>query len=249
MKPFEFLAACLLVLVSTSASGKSREATPAALSRTGQINLGLAQSYLAENRLEDALARAKKAVASDPNYGETHALLGLVYTRIGQLDMAGPEFESALRLAPNSGSILNAHAVWLCEQSQFDRADAEFQRALADPFYASPAQANFNAGRCAQKAGRLPTAETYLRQALEKSPNDPDVLLMLARVELLQGQWLEARAFVQRRLALGATAEGLGLAAKIEDVAGNTAAASRYRQQLSEQFPDAAPTGEEAHTP
>ena len=211
MKPFEFLATCLLILGAATVNGKSRDATPTTLSRTGQINLGLAQGYLASNQLEDALARAKKAVASDPNYGETHALLGLVYTRIGQMDKAGPEFESALRLAPNSGSILNAHAVWLCEQSQFDRADAEFQRALADPFYASPAQANFNAGRCAQKAGRLPTAETYLRQALEKSPNDPDVLLMLARVELLQGQWLEARAFVQRRLALGATAEGFDL--------------------------------------
>lgn len=249
MKPFEILAVCLLVLGAASASGKSRDATPTALSRTGQINLGLAQGYLASNQLEDALARAKKAVASDPNYGETHALLGLVYTRIGQLDLAGPEFDSALRLAPNSGSILNAHAVWLCEQGQFDRADAEFRQALADPFYTSPAQANFNAGVCAQKAGRMAVAETYLRQALDKSPNDPDVLLMLARVELAQGQWMEARAFVQRRLVLGTTAEVLDLAAKIEDAAGNAAAASRYRQQRDQQFPDAAPTGEEAHTP
>jgi type IV pilus assembly protein PilF len=249
MKPLEILTTGLLLLVAASATAKSKDATPAALSRNGQIYLGLAQSYLAANRLEDALERAKRAVASDPNYGETHALLGMIYLRTGQRDLAGPEFERALHLAPGSGSILNAHAVWMCEQGQFDQADLEFRQALADPFYTDPGQANFNAGRCSQKAGKPAVAEAYLRQALDKSPNEPDVLLMLARVELEQGKWLEARAFVQRRLAIGATAEALDLAAKIEDAAGDAAAAARYRQQRNEQFPDVAPTGEEAHKP
>ena len=79
-------------------------------------------------------------------------------------------------------------------------------------------------------------------------PSNPDVLLMLAQVELAQGKWFEARAFVQRRLAFGATVEVLDLAAKIEDAAGNASAAAHYRQQRHEQFPDVAPSGEGAHS-
>lgn len=249
MRRFEILAIGLMSLLAACAVAKSRVATPATLSPSAQVNLGLAQSYLDSNNIEDALDRAKRAVASDPKFGETHAMLGLVYSRMGQGDKAGLEFDVALRLAPTSGSILNAHAVWLCEQGQFERADLEFRQALADPFYVNPVQAKFNAGRCAQKAGHLELADAYLRQALDQVPNAPEVLLMLAQVELSRGQWFEARAFVQRYLASGATAEALDLAAKIEDAAGNAVAAARYRQQRSEQFPDAAPTGEAVHSP
>jgi type IV pilus assembly protein PilF len=249
MRRFEFLAIGLMSLLAACATAKSRVTAPATLSPSAQVNLGLAQSYLESNNVEDALDRAKRAVASDPKFGETHAMLGLVYSRIGQSDKAGSEFDAALHLAPNSGSILNAHGAWLCEQGQFERADLEFRQALADPFYVNPVQAQFNAGRCAQKAGHLESADAYLRQALEQVPNAPEVLLMLAQVELSRGQWLEARAFVQRNIALGLSAQALDLAAKIEDAAGNAAAAARYRQQRSEQFPDVAPTGEAVHSP
>jgi type IV pilus assembly protein PilF len=244
MRTYEVLLAFLVVSQSGSALAGSHDPKPVVLSRTGQINLGLAQSYLDANSLEAALDRAKRAVAADPNYGETHAVLGMVYTRIGNQAGAAQEFETALKLSPSSGSILNAHAVWLCGQGQFDRADTEFRQALADPFYTNAMQANANAGKCAQLAGRLPVAEAYLRLALEKSPEDAQILLGLAQVEFAQGQWLEARAFAQRRLSVGATAEALDLAARIEDAAGDKSAAARYRQQRSDQFPEPAPTGE-----
>ena len=249
MRSSDFLVACLLALAVTAAPAKSKSSTPPALSRNGQINLGLAQNYLESNNLEDALDRAKRAVAADPNYGETHAVLGLVYLRIGDRANAALELDTALKLAPNSGSILNAHGAWLCEQGQFDQADLEFRQALADPFFANPMQAFFNAGKCSQKAGRMPIAESYLRSALSRAPNDPRVLMTLAEVELAQGSWLEARAFAQRRLAVATTADALDLAARIEDAAGDKAAAARYRRQRSEQFPDAESTREGVHAP
>jgi type IV pilus assembly protein PilF len=42
---------------------------------------------------------------------------------------------------------------------------------------------------------------------------------------------MEARAFVQRLEAMGPTPEVLELAARIEDAAGDRAAAARYRQR------------------
>ena len=237
MRTLEIIACCLLATAALSATAKSRNTAPATLSRIAEVNMGLAQSYLEANSLVDALDRAKRAVAADPNFGETHAVLGMVYSRIGDTVNAGKEFDVALKLSPSSGSILNAHAAWLCEQGQFDKADSEFRQALADPFYTTPAQANFNAGKCAQKASHWVPAESYLRIALNAAPQDPRVLQALAEVKFAQGQWLEARAFVQRLLSVDVSAEALELAARIEDGAGDRVAAARFRQQLSLMLP------------
>ena len=238
MRTREIIACCLLASAAlSSVTAKSRNTVPATLSRIAEVNMGLAQSYLESNSLEDALDRAKRAVAADPNFGETHAVLGMVYSRIGDAVNAGKEFDAALKLSPSSGSILNAHAAWLCEQGQFDKADNEFRQAIADPFYPNLAQANFNAGKCAQKASRWVPAESYLRIALNAAPLDPRVLQALAQVKLAQGQWLEARAFVQRLLSVDVSAEAFELAARIEDGAGDRVAAARYRQQLSLMLP------------
>lgn len=249
MRSLDLLFACALALTVGDAIAKSKTAAAPTISRKGEVNMGLAQSYLESDNLADALDRAKQAVASDPGYGETHAVLGLVYLRVGDRANAAVELDKALKLAPASGAILNAHGAWLCDQGQFEQADVEFRQAMADPFFADPTQAFFNAGMCAQKAGKLPMAESYLRIALARASNDPRVLFTLAEVKFGQGQWLEARAFVQRRLAVAPTADALDLAARIEDAAGDKAAAAKYRKQRADMYPNAEPAGEGAHAP
>ena len=133
MRTLKIIACCLLASAAWSATAKSRSTAPATLSRIAEVNMGLAQSYLEANSLVDALDRAKRAVAADPNFGETHAVLGMVYSRIGDAVNAGKEFDVALKLSPSSGSILNAHAAWLCEQGQFDKADSEFRQPDGPP--------------------------------------------------------------------------------------------------------------------
>ena len=68
--------------------------------------------------------------------------------------------------------------------------------------------------------------------ATTKSPAEqlkPGKLLTLAQVEYAQGNFMDARAFIQRRDAMGSNAEVLELAARIEDGAGDQRAAARYR--------------------
>ena len=62
---------------------------------------------------------------------------------------------------------------------------------------------------------------------------------------------MSARAFYQRRESLGAPhAELLELAARIEDAAGDRAAAARYRQRAQDQFPaQTAPATEGSRQP
>jgi type IV pilus assembly protein PilF len=173
-------------------------------------------------------------------------MAAIIHDRNGEPAKAEREFGRALAIAPADGFILNAHASWLCENGRASEADQEFLRALRDPRYRTPLQTLANAGRCAHQVRQWGKAESYLRRALELAPADGTILFLLADVELKQGKFMEARAFIQRRDALGADASTLELAAAIEDAAGDALSAARYRQRLKEKFPDAAPAGQGA---
>ena len=70
----------------------------------------------------------------------------------------------------------------------------------------------------------------------------------MAEYQYGQGQYFEARAFAERRLAAApADASVLQLAARIEERLGDRAAANRYEQRLRAEFPQAATarTGED----
>lgn len=238
----------LLALCAMGVAAKDAK-PPRGMSSAGRTNLGLAQSYLEQHQEARALEHVRMAQESDPDAPEVHVMFALLYSADGEQGKAGKSFGRALKLGPTSGTVLNAHAAWLCQQGKVDEADAEFGRALRDPAYTTPLQALSNAGRCAHQARRWARAEQYFRHALEFAPEDGGLLLQLADTELQQGQAFEARAFVQRRDALGADPATLTLAARIEDAAGDRNAAARYRQRLREEFPDYMPTGEGATTP
>jgi type IV pilus assembly protein PilF len=228
------LSACSGVQVDDSAPPTG--ASISRISRTGGLNLGLAESYLQANDLENAFDRTQRVLKTDPNSAEAHAMLGLIYGRTGESEKAENSFGRALKLAPDKGAVLNAYGTWLCQQRRFTEAEIQLDKALLDPRAPGP-QILYNAGKCAQQAGWREKAEKHLRRALASAPNDPQILFALAEVELSLGKTLEARAFIQRREAMGADANVLALAAAIEDAAGDASAAARYRQKLNQNIP------------
>lgn len=224
-------------------TGGSSPGSQAAMTGKGLANLNLAQNYLAAGKLEYALDRANRALRSDPNSADVQVVLGMIRERLGDSTRAGEHFERAGRLDPESGHVLNVQAVWLCEKGRSAEADAVFARAVKDPFYKSRDQAYFNAGKCAMQAGQLDAAEKHLRQGIEIAPENPGLLAQMSELQFRRGNYLSARAFYQRRESLGAlTPELLDLAARIEQGAGDAAAAGRYRQRLQQQFPDFTPS-------
>lgn len=246
-----WLAAALLLAVAGCATspgegGSSRtRAADAEVSRTGQANTRLAQTYLAAGNVELALDRATRALKSDPGSAEAHVVTGMIRDRLGQRDLAGHHYQRAAKLAPNEGYVVNAAGVWLCQAGQAAEADALFQRATKDPFYKSREQAFFNAGKCALDAGQLAKSEAYLRDGLAIAAEDPRLLEQMVRLKVRQGDLMGARAFFQRREALGPPGpEMLDLAARIEQRAGDPAAAQRYRQQLQAQHPGYTPAAD-----
>jgi len=223
----------------TSASHAQQAASShSAMSNKGQANLSLAQNYLAAGQLEFAMDRANRALRSDPNSADLQLVLGMIRDKLEDGENAGEHYARAAKLAPESGHVLNVYAIWMCQQGKAAEADALFVRAVKDPFFKAKQTAYFNAAKCAAQVGQADKAAQYLRQGLELAPENRLLLVQMAELQLQRGDFMSARAFYQRREALGTpTAELLELGARIEDAAGDRVAAARYRQRVQDQFP------------
>lgn len=208
-----------------------------------QEQLGLAANGLAFNDLDAAQTHARKALALDPNSVDALTVLAVVADRRGDATTAGGYYRKAAELAPTDGATLNNYGAWLCANGSPAESLAWFDRALALQDYATPASALANAGGCALQVGQRERGERDLRKALDLDPDNAFALEAMARNQVAQGRFFEARAFSERRLAAApATASVLQLAIQIEQRLGDKAAAGRYQQRLRKEFPDAATT-------
>ncbi|MCF6262504.1 MAG: type IV pilus biogenesis/stability protein PilW [Xanthomonadales bacterium] len=207
------------------------------------VNVKLATGYIQQGDYEVALDKLKRALEFDPNYATAHTVIGVLYGRIGKLELAGKHYKRATELNPHDGGVLNNYGQYLCQTQQYDAAFPYFERALEEPFYHTPESALANAGRCAIDQGDLEKAELYLRRALKKSPGYPPTLLDLAELMKLRGDNLKARAFLERFHATRqVSAQSLYMGYDIESKLGDTKASQEYRRKLIQQFPDSALT-------
>lgn len=234
----------LAALVGGCGSAPARKDSPSASSagsrkQAADTNVQLGQGYLAQGRLDLARDKLQKALELDPRSVAGHTVSAVLFEQVGDGERARMHYRRASELAPESGDVLNNYAVFLCKHGEYPEADRLFARALADAFYKTPAVAYANRGACALSAGEVEAAEQHLREAVRIAPDMPDALYGLARTTFARGDFMRARAFVQRYEATGhAGADGLLLAYEIERKLGNVRAANEYRQRVLAQFPD-----------
>lgn len=200
--------------------------------------IALAEERLRTGEFDDAGREARAALKVDPKAADAYTILAVVAEHAGQSTQAGTHYAKAAELAPNRGGALNNYGVWLCANGRAAESLAWFDRALADPTYATPASARANAGSCAVAAGQDARGERDLRLALAQEPENPAALAAMARIQYQRGRYLEARAFSERRMSAQAPdADSLRLASQIEQKLGDNQAAARYLQQLAARFP------------
>ena len=204
-----------------------------------RVHTELGQKYMQQGNLKVALEDLNKALTFDPDYVDAHTVLGLLYERINDPKQAEEQYRRAAQLRPKSGNELNNYGAFLCKVGRYDEAAGYFDRAVADPFYNTPAVALTNAGTCQLKAHKLEDADKTLRAALERSPNNAETLFQLASVLYEKGDYFKARAFMQRFESVGqARPESLMLGRNIELRLGNGNAASDYTRRLLQSFPE-----------
>lgn len=211
-----------------------------------QYNLQLGIGYLRQGDLRKAQAKLEKSIADDDTNATAFSALGLVYERLGDDAGAEEKYRRAVRLAPDNPDVLNSLAIFLCmKKNEVSDAMQLFDKALAVPLskvFTNKAMLYTNAGTCISRTD-LDRADTYLRAALATDPKFNPALLQLAYVANMRGNYLQARAFIQRYLAAAtASADALWLAVQIERALGDSAAASQYGERLKKEFPQSAET-------
>lgn len=234
------LTACAQAPVASSASAPE---VNDAVSQRAQTHTELAAHYYTRGQYAVALGELRIALAADSRYAPAHNMLGLVHAELKELPQAEASFRRAIELTPNYSDVRNNYGHFLCQRGRYDEGLAQFDAALRNPLYASPAVALANAGICSTAKGDLARAGDYLQRALAHAPNQPIALRAQAELDFLRGHTLAARnALIKLAELTELDAAALWLGVRIERKLGDRAAEASFGAQLRRRFPDAAPT-------
>jgi type IV pilus assembly protein PilF len=212
--------------------------------RRARVRLELAAAYFGKGQVNVALDEVKLALAADPNLGPAHNLRGLIYSNLGEPQLAEESYRRALQINPRDGDAMHNYGWHLCRERRYDEASALFTRAMAEPQYRDTTRTLLAQGVCEARAGRLEEAEKSLGRAYELDAGSPAIAINLAEVLLRRGELERARYFVRRVNSVPdfVSAESLWLAARVEQRLGNAVAANEFGAQLRARFPQAAET-------
>jgi type IV pilus assembly protein PilF len=217
--------------VSSSAPDKQSKA------KAAEINAQLGMTYLRQGDLAAARDKIEKALEQDPRTAETQMAAGFLYDRLGEDRKAQSHFDQAVRLSDGNPEVLNNAAAFYCRKGDKKRGEKLFLEAAGNALYRTPAAAYTNAGRCARSDGRPADAETYFRKALAFQPEQPDALLQMADLNHDGGKDFQARAFLQRYMAVGpVSAQALWLGYRIERKLGDSSQSQEYARRLRTEF-------------
>jgi TolB-like protein/tetratricopeptide (TPR) repeat protein len=181
---------------------------------------------------DDAVAEARRAIASAPDYPEGYTALGyaLFY---GKLDIRAADvpYQKAFQLGSGNADVLSLVALYRARRLQFDQAMTAIDRALAlDPLNANVFKTR---GRILYARGDYDGAIAGARRALEMNPDLAGGHGDLGNALLLQGKIDEASAaFAMEKVGLLALPGRAMVAAKKADAA---AADAAFRQLVAEE--------------
>src|SRR5262245_22594314 len=110
-----------------------------ALHPTAEAHTFLGWTYSFQDRLDDAIAECKEAIAVDPDFGNPYNDIGSYLIKLGRLDEAVPWLERAIeapRYEPRHYPHCNLGQVWWAK-GLLSKAREAFERALEiEPDYA-----------------------------------------------------------------------------------------------------------------
>jgi len=181
--------ALVLTLLLAGACREKPSLDPVSLAQTGAIDPEVL-----------ALAQEKsEAVRRDPSNARLHGSLGLVYEANGLHEAAEKSFENAARLDPGEPLWRYHRAISLREVGRTDEATALLRECAAE--LVSVPAAQHRLGLALLDAGDLPGALAAFRGAQAGNPDQPEVLVGIAAVDLAQGDPSAAVPLLEQVLA------------------------------------------------
>ena len=232
---------CLAACSTTSNTYQpppTREAPKVDNTQAADINTQLGVGYLRQGNLELARNKLNRALSFNPKHADAHTTLAVLYQQIGENDLALEHHQKAVKYGPKEPMALNNYGRFLCQEGDWNEAEAWFLKALNDPLYSTPELPYTNAGTCLVQHDEVTRGEEYLRKALERNPSYAPALVELANASYISGNYLSARAYLQRyRTVSMHSARSLWLGIRIEIILGDKNALASYKLQLSSLYP------------
>ena len=235
MRLLALFAGALLTACVTTGPPPLNKANPKEAAR---LNTQLGIEYLRDGRFDLAREKLERAIEQDSRNSVAHSFLAFLHSRSGETKLAERHFQRALSLDNENPDTLSNFGIFLCGQGRREEAEQYFIRAANAPQYTRAAAAYTNAGVCLlQHAPER--AEFYLREALRTNPEFGGALAQMASLSLRRGDYLRARAFLQRYEAGSPhIAETLWIGVQTERELGDEEAAERYARMLRENVPE-----------
>ena len=234
------LVVCLLMTGCVSTTTRTTAAKPDAdAGDAAELNYQLGARYYRNGNYDLARDRLLYSIELNPKNATAHYTLALTYEKLENLRLATDSYEQAVRVAPRDYNVQNAYAVFLCNQGDFDGARKHFDRATKVIDNDSAQITLTNAGACMMQKPDFAAAESYFRQALERRSNYGEALVQLSLLKFASGDYLGARAFLQRYLGSNTPSAGiLYLGVRIEEQLGDDRAKTDYSNQILRDFPE-----------
>ncbi len=165
----------------------------------------LGRSLVDQGRQAEAMPHFVESVRLNPRFADARDNLGLALASEGRFEEAIGEYQAALGLRRNAGTLNNL-GVALAGQGRLDDALAAGLEALQlEP--ASPA-AHYNVGSTLLRLGRLDQALEQYREALLLTPDFAAAQAAVGEVLALQGHWEPAIAALESALSMDAKIVG-----------------------------------------
>ena len=179
-----------------------------------QATLVRADSLLDQGRIEEAIARYREFVQTDPGDSEGHNNLGAALMQAGRFEDAVVSFQRSIELRANDPKTLNNLGVALMRTGQFEGAvvplrrvvelqpdNPEAHRAL-DQALTQAGQALRRAGQGLMQSGRAGEALALFQRATETEPASADARYDYGVALMQAGRFDDARASLQRAVEL-----------------------------------------------
>lgn len=233
---------CVLFLLAGCVSTTSGPPSPTPdKADAAEYNYQLGARYYRNGKYELARDRLMLSLDYDPRRAVAWSTLALTYEALENLRLAEEAYKEAVKVEPRSYDALNAYAVFLCRQQQFDRGARTFEKAATIPENDTSEISLTNAGVCMVQKPDYSSAERYFRQALEKRSSHAEALLQMCLLKFQTEDFMGARAFLQRYLTRNvSTPSVLYLGVQIEDKLGDARAKNDFEDRLIREFPTSA---------
>ena len=167
-------------------------------SEAATVNLQLGIGYIQAGRFDVAAEKLRKALEYDNNLAEAHNALAILYEETGEYRLADQEYQQAIQKDPKYLLARVNYGRFLCRIGKANEGEGQFLLAIANPELENPDVAYSGAGECARILSVPERAGRYFRKALEINPFNAGALWQLASLDYEQGDYLQAREFLQR---------------------------------------------------